>query len=86
MTASQQGDTDMTPQIMINEAENKAAEFQLAGMLADRGCPPKDWNPEHPRQFGVFQRGRNDFAVVPLFSHAIEEMRRDGFRCVYRTA
>lgn len=75
----------MVPQALVTEAENKAAEFQLAKMLANRGCPPRGWNARHPCEFGVFQKGRNGFAVVPLFPAVFVDMRLDGFRCVYRT-
>ena len=75
----------MVPQVLVTEAENKAAEFQLAKMAADMGCPPRGWNTSHPCEFGVFQKGRDGYAVAPLFPAVFTDMHRDGFRCVYRT-
>lgn len=74
----------MTPQILIADAESRAAEFQLGKIAAQAGCPPIGWNSAHPCEFGVFANG-NGYAVAPLFSHVLDSMKRDGFRCVYRT-
>lgn len=69
------------PQILINEADDKAADYQIAGMLADRGCPPKNWNPAHPREFGVFSE-RGGYTVAPLFPAVLADK---SMRCLYRT-
>lgn len=76
--------TNIIPQTLIEDAENKATEWQMAGAMAKRGCPPTNWISDHPCEFGVFQR-RNDYAVAPLFPSVLADMSRDGFRCVYRT-
>lgn len=70
------------PQVLVTEAENKAADWQFAGALADRGWPPRDWNPKHPREFGVFRIGRNDYCVAPLFPHVLADK---SMTCLYRT-
>ena len=75
----------MVPQALVIEAENKAAEFQLGKMAAETGCPPRGWNVSHPCEFGVFRKGRDGYAVAPLFQTVFADMRRDGFRCIYRT-
>lgn len=74
------------PKALITEAESKAAEFHLARICADRGSPPMNWDSSHPCEFGVFQKGRDRYAVAPLFPHVIANMRQSGFRCVYQTA
>jgi hypothetical protein len=69
------------PQILINEAEDKAAEWQMAKAMADMGCPPNNWNTAHPCEFGVF-RYRDGYTVAPLFPAILADKT---MRCLYRT-
>jgi hypothetical protein len=73
--------TDKTPQVLITEAENKAADWQMAKAMADMGCPPINWNKDHPCEFGVF-KFRDGYAVAPLFPAVLADA---SMRCLYRT-
>lgn len=75
----------MAPNSLINEAESKAADWQIAKALAGKGYPPKNWSNDHPCEFGVFQKDKNSYCVAPLFPKVLTDLGNDGFRIVYRT-